>query len=174
MYYFILGDINIDTSASPTTKSVNEYLNMLLNSVASIIVFTRVTEFSSTTLSHIVINKNCYQLTSIVVGYDLIDHYLIIVIVSKKFKSSCDGDKPIFKRSFAEFSPVNFNQELHDCFKDFLPRNVTINENDFDQLFNKFHFIITQTIDKHAPLKKSNLEAKMSPVYAVDHQRDSH
>ena len=67
MYYFILGDININTSASPTAKSVNEYLNMLnSNSVASIInVFTRVTESSSTTLDHIPANENCYQLTQL-------------------------------------------------------------------------------------------------------------
>ena len=50
MHYFILRDITINTSASPTTKSVNEYLNILnSNSIISIIkFFTRVTEsFSS-------------------------------------------------------------------------------------------------------------------------------
>ena len=66
MYYFILGDINTNISASPTTKSVNEYLNILnSNSVASIVnVFTRVTESSSTTLDQILTNENRYQLTS--------------------------------------------------------------------------------------------------------------
>ena len=55
---------------------------------------------------------------------------------------------------FTEFSVDNFNQELHDCLDDFLIRNASIDENNFDELFNNFHSIITQTIDKHAPLKK--------------------
>ena len=77
-----------------------------------------------------------------------------MAIVSKKLKTICDDDKPIFKRLFAEFSPVNFNQELHDRLNDFLLQNLTINENNFDQLFIKFHSIITQAIGKHASLKK--------------------
>ena len=128
MYYFVLGDININISTSPT-KSVNEYLNMFnSNFVASIInVFIRVTEISSTTLDHILTNENRYQPTLNVVDYDLSDYYSIMVIVSNKLKTSCDDDKSIFKRSFAEFSPVNLNQELHDRLNDFLFKNVTIN-----------------------------------------------
>ena len=37
-----------------------------------------------------------------------------MVIVSNTLKTSCDYEKTIFKRSFAEFSAVDFNQELHD------------------------------------------------------------
>ena len=43
---------------------------------------------------------------------------------------------------------------MHDRLDDFLIRNASIDENNFDELFNNFHSIITQTIDKHAPLKK--------------------
>ena len=60
-----------------------------------------------------------------------------MAIVLNKLKISCDDDKPIKKKTFAEFSAVNFNQELHDRLNDFLFRNVIINENSFDQLFNK-------------------------------------
>ena len=81
-----------------------------------------------------------------------------MVIVSKKLKTSCDDDKPIFKRSFTEFSFVNFNQDLRDLLHDFLLRNIKINENNFDQLFNQFLSIITQTIDKHVPLKKLTMK----------------
>ena len=156
MHYFILGDININTSASSTTRFVNEMLKMLnSNSAASIInVFTRVTKSSFFILDHFLTNENCHPPTPAVVDYDLTDHYPVMAIVSNKLKISCDDDKSVFKRSFAEFSTVNFNQELHDRLNDFLIRNVTINENNFDHLRNKFHSIITQTIGKHAPLKK--------------------
>ena len=120
------------------------------NSVASIInVFTRVTESSSTTLDHILTDKNHCQLIPIVVDYDLTDHYPIMVIVLQKLKTSCDNDKPIFKRSFAEFPPVNFNQELHDRLNDFLIKNVTINENNFHRLFNKYHSKHKRFINMH-------------------------
>ena len=73
LYYFILGDINIDISASSNSKSANDYLNMLnSNSVALIInVPTRVTDSSSTTLYHILTtgNENRYPLTPIVIDY---------------------------------------------------------------------------------------------------------
>ena len=52
------------------------------------------------------------------------------------------------------------NRELHDHHNNFLFRTLTINENNFDQLLNKFHSIITQTIDKHAPLKKLTRKQK--------------
>ena len=147
----MFGDIKINTSASPTNKSVNEYLIIInSNSVALVIsVFTRVTESSSTTLDYILTNENRYQLTPIVVDYDLTDNYPFMAIVSKKLKTSCHNDKPIFKRSFAEFSLVNFNKKLHDRRNSFLFRNGTINENNFDLLFNKFHSIHKRLINMH-------------------------
>ena len=111
------------------------------------------TDSSSTTLNHILTNENRYPLTPIIIDYDLTDNYPIMVIVSNKLKSNRDDNKSIFKRFFTEFSVDNFNQELHDRFDDFLIRNASIDENNFDELFNNFHSIITQTIDKHAPLK---------------------
>ena len=111
-------------------------------------------------MDHIINNENRYLLTPIVVDYEIIDHYPIMLSVSNKLKTSCDDDKLIFKRSFAEFAAVNFNQELHDRLNDFLFRSVTINENIFDRLFNKFHSMITQTIDKYAPSKKLTRKQK--------------
>ena len=70
-----------------------------------------------------------------------------MVIVSQKSKTSYDIDKPNFKRSFAEFTPADFNLKLHDRLNDFLFKNVAINGNNFDQV-NKFHSIKTQSIDK--------------------------
>ena len=111
------------------------------------------TDFSSTSLDHILTNENRYPLTPIVIDYDLTDHCPIMVKVSNKLKPNRDDNKSIFKRFFTEFSVDNFNQELHDRLDDFLIRNASIDENNFDKLFNNFHSIVTQTIDKHAPLK---------------------
>ena len=63
VYYFILGDININIIAS-SSREATDYLNMLnSNSVASIInIPTRVTKTTSSTLDHILTNENRYTL----------------------------------------------------------------------------------------------------------------
>ena len=72
VYYFILGDININTTASPTSREATEYLTMLnSNSVASIInIPSWVTKTTSSTLDHILTNENRYTLAPLVVDYN--------------------------------------------------------------------------------------------------------
>ena len=81
IYYFILGDININTTISPISREATEYLNMLnSNSVVSIIhIPTRVTNTTSSTLDHVLTNENRYSLVPLVFDYDITDHYPVIV-----------------------------------------------------------------------------------------------
>ena len=81
-----------------------------------------------------------------------------MVIVSNKLKTSCDNENQFLKDT--EFSAVNFNQAMYEPLTDFLFRNITINENNFDQLFIKFYSLIAQTIDKYAPMKKLSKKQK--------------
>ena len=80
IYYFILGDININTTISPISREATDYLNMLnSNSVASIIhIPTRVTNTTSSTLDHILTNENRYSLLPLVFDYDITDHYPVM------------------------------------------------------------------------------------------------
>ena len=89
VYYFILGDININTTASPSSHEATDYLNMLnSNSVASIInIPTRVTKTTSSTLDHILTNENRYTLAPLVVDYDITEHYPVMVAISKQINT---------------------------------------------------------------------------------------
>ena len=121
LYYFILSDININTS-SPIIKSATDYLKMRnSNSAASIITKpTRLTDSSSTTLDHILTNENRYSMMPLVIEYDIPDHYPVMVIISNRLNSRRGHDKPILRRSFAKFSADDFNHELQDRIDDFL------------------------------------------------------
>ena len=42
----------------------------------------------------------------------------------------------------------------------FMPKILTISENNVDDIFNEFYLLITSTIDTHAPLKKLSRKQK--------------
>ena len=94
-YYFILVDININTTISPISREATEYLNMLnSNYVASIIhIPTRVTNATSSTLDHILTNENRYSLVPHVFDYDITDHYPVMVTISTTTTTTFYFDK---------------------------------------------------------------------------------
>ena len=83
-YYFILCDININTS-SQSNNIVTNYLNMLdSNSVASLVNKpTRVTDTSSSTLDHILTIENRLCISPFVLNHVITDHYPVMVTVSQ-------------------------------------------------------------------------------------------
>ena len=89
VHYFILGDININTVASSSSREATDYLHMLnSNSVASIInIPTRITKTTSSTLDHILTNENRYTLAPLVVDYDITDHYPVMVAISQQINT---------------------------------------------------------------------------------------
>ena len=162
VYYFILGDININTTASPSSREATDYLNMLnSNSVASIInIPTRVTKTTSSTLDLILTNENRYTLAPLVVDYDITDHYPVMVAISKQINTRHRQDKPIFKRSFVKFSADDFNLDLQVRLDDLFTANYTTNQINVEDFFHRFHSLITQTIDTHAPIVKYSRKQK--------------
>ena len=162
VYYFILGNINSNTNASPSSREATDYLNMLnSNSVASIInIPTRVTKTTSSTLEHILTNENRYTLAPLVVDYDVTDHYPVMVATSKQINTRPRHDKPIFKRSFVKFSAYDFNPDLQVRLDDLFTANYTTNQINVEDLFNRFHSLIIQIIDTHAPVVKYSRKQK--------------
>ena len=134
LHYFILGDININTTPSPITKSATDYLNKLnSNSVASIITKpTRVTNSSSTTLDHILTKENRYSMMPPIIEYDITDHYPVMVIILNKLNFRRGHDKPILRRSFSKFLADDFNHELQDQIDEFSDMNIAINDTSVD------------------------------------------
>ena len=62
--------------------------------------------------------------------------------------------QPEFARSFANFNSDSFNNDLQKRINSFMPKILTISENNVDDTFNEFYVLITSTINTHAPLKK--------------------
>ena len=158
-YYFILGDININTS-SQSNNIVTNYLNMLdSNSVASLINKpTRVTDTFSSTLDHILTNENRFRISPFVLNHVITDHYPVMVSVSQNV-IKCKT-QPKFKRSLANFSADNFNADLHESLENLSETVLSIDENNVISVFEQFYSLVQTTIDKHAPLKQLSRKQK--------------
>ena len=158
-YYFILGDININTS-SQSNNIVTNYLNMLdSNSVASLINNpTRVTDTSSSTLDHILTNENRFRVSPFVLNHVITDHYPVMVSVSQNVVKC--KTQPKFKRSLANFSADNFNADLHESLENLSETVLFIDENNVISVFEQFYSLVQTTIDKHVPLKQLSRKQK--------------
>ena len=169
-YYFIIGDININTS-SQSNNIVTNYLNMLdSNSVASLTNNpTRVTNTSSSTLDHILTNENRLRISPFVLNHVITDHYPVMVTVSQNV-TKCKT-QPKFKRSLANFSADNFNADLHESLENFSETVLSIDENNVISVFEQFYSLVQTTIDKHAPLKQLSRKQKKTTEQTLDLQR---
>ena len=150
--FFVLGDMNINTSKQ--TNCCKDYLNLLSSNCATNIIDvpTRVTATSATVLDHIITKENKHQIFPAVVDYDITDHYPVMALVNNKLNHK--NVQPKFTRSFAKFNSDSFNNDLQKRINRFMPKILTISENNVDDIFNEFYLLITSTIDTHAPLKK--------------------
>ena len=81
--YFILGDMNLNTSNATLSFCCQKYLNMQnSNCLTNIINLpTRVTSTNATILHHIITNESKYQIYPMVIDYDITDHYPVLAIV---------------------------------------------------------------------------------------------
>ena len=151
-HYFVLGDININTNTT-NLNSLN-FINMLSTNCSTSIIDipTRVTCTSSTVFDHIITNENRHVIRPVVVDHSITDHFPIMAIIERKFVTKNTSQK--FVRSFRNFDPVKYNNDLQSQFNQFLPQLYTETENDFNNKFDKFYSIIKLTIENHAPLKK--------------------
>ena len=86
------------------------------------------------------------------VDYDITDRYPVMALVNNE--SIHKNVQPGFARSFANFNSDSFNNDLQKTINGFMPKILTILENNVDDMFNVFYLLITSTIDTHAPLKK--------------------
>ena len=57
-------------------------------------------------------------------------------------------------RLFSKFSVEKFIKDLQIKFSEFWRRSPTITDKIIETIFEQFYTLITQIIDKHAPLKK--------------------
>jgi len=120
-YYFILGDININTS-SKTSHLTQEYLNMLASNSASSVITspTRVTDITSTVLDHILTNESRYSLTPFVINYVISDHYPVMVLISCKFTPSSTSQKLVKSQNHKSLIIFLLMISIKTCSKDLI------------------------------------------------------
>ena len=161
--YFILSDVNINTDKFATASNYSsDYLNMLTsNSVTSLITKpTRVAAPSTATIiDHVFTNENCLILTPFAIKYTLTDHYPIMISVSQKTNNTCKNQCKLV-RSISKFAVEEFIKDLIIKFSEFWQKIPTITDKNIETIFEQFYTLITQNIDKHAPLKKASRKQK--------------
>ena len=142
------------------TNYSKDYLNLLSSNCATNIIDvpTRVTTSSATVLDHIITNENKHQIFPAVVDYDITDHYPVMALVNNELIHK--NVQPEFARSFANFNRDSFNNDLQKRINSFMPKILTISENNVDDIFNEFYLLIASTTNTHAPLKKLSTKQK--------------
>ena len=87
------------------------------------------------------------------IEHDITDHYPVLAIINCDAASK--GNKSHkFARCIVNFNENDFVNDLKQKIATFIPKIFEILENNLNEVFNEFYFLISSTIDAHAPLKK--------------------
>ena len=114
---FLVGDFNLNIKPLPDLRlpdrHASEYLNMLISNgyYPLINVPTRVTDYSSTIVDHIITYDHTHNISSGVIKTDLTDHFPIFCTISNVILKKCY--KPIFRRDFSMFNADDFCNHLN-------------------------------------------------------------
>ncbi len=162
----ILGDTNCDFSL----KVADEYSSSLNNTAHLVEIYdlfgltqmigepTRVTLATSTLIDHIATNKPENVVASGVFNITLSDHYL--VYVTRKFMGSTKRQrKTISTRKLKNFNSDNFLSDLGQIDWD----NIVSSSKDINEAVNKWSYLLSLVIEKHAPLTEFKVSDKYSP-----------
>ena len=149
---YILGDINIDLTKLDSNNTVGSYANSLISNSLKCLIDkpTRITTSTKSLIDHIYTN-NLKTLYSGIFVCDLSDHYGVFVIIpTKKKKTKLNSYNHMLIRDMKSFQLENFLANLSDVFSDFIvSNNISVNSQ-----FQKFLQLFSQTINRHAPLRK--------------------
>ena len=83
------------------------------------------------------VTENKHQIFPAVIDYDITDHYPALALVNNKLIHK--NVQPKFARSFEKFNSDSFNSDLQKRISSFMPKILTISENNVDDIFNEFY-----------------------------------
>ena len=154
--YYILGDININISSATRTPSSKHYIQTIISCGALPIISkpTRVTDSTATIIDHIITNDNKNDISPAIFDTsEISDHYPILCEISllTDFKPKVTTS---YYRDKTNFDSESFNIDLNQILYSYFSNLTSLTDNNFNNVFNKFISLISQSIDKHAPLKK--------------------
>ena len=152
--YIIVGDFNIDTCKYNVVTNVTNHVNSVFSSGCNMFINepTRVTDRTSTCISHVYSNLPASDLDNHVVRSDVSDHYSTLTKISGIVKTNKKQD--IYRRR-SNLSPSewnDFNEELGTILNEKLSTNSTDIDANFQAncISNTFKLLL----DKYMPLKK--------------------
>ena len=130
--YFILGDMNINTLNNCSSKCTQDYLNMLSpNCTVNLIDKpTRVTLSSGTIRDHILTNDSKHQMISLMIDYDITDHFPVAALISKNLAPK--RSESILVRSFTKFECNNFNNDIFTELDNFMSNINAVTESNIN------------------------------------------
>ena len=140
-HFFILGDININTSLRQMSSSGSDYINMLLSfGIASVIDKpTRITPSSATILDHILTNEDRFTIAPGVIEHYLTDHYPVMVSISLKMDKIKYCSNAKFTLDLPTFSVDSFNEDLQIKLDDFMLKIPTATATNIKSMFEELY-----------------------------------
>ena len=148
--YYICGDVNINLLDYDIKGNIKEYFDMLfsLRCIPLIKYPTRITQTSSTLIDHIYTNEVCQKNTTHIIQDDISDHMPVSILLRNiKQQKTISTD---FIRDMKAFNPDDFMIEISTKLNEFVVRDDDQPYCDFE----RFLQIDSDTMDKHAPLRK--------------------
>ena len=149
----ILGDFNVDITASSRSSMAQDYIN-LLSSKGYFPIITKptcVADTSSTIIDHIITNVMSHRLSPMIVKTDVSDHYIVAAMVFNDTLQHKIKSTKIFQRDLTTFSSELFISDIEQFVDQYLGDLPEITKSNFNHLFNYFTDTFKRIIDKHAP-----------------------
>ena len=147
----LLGDFNINLLNYESHQLTEEFLNDLrLHCFQPYILQpTRITDHSATLIDNIYLNSIEHYPVSGNLIFDITDHLPNFLIINKMRKAIAKLNR--YRRDYSTFSEHDLINEVESInWEDVVPAG-----NDVNQIFDSFYSCISNTIDKHVPLKKT-------------------
>ena len=159
MNVYICGDINVDLLKCNNQPMIQKYSDMLfsMGCIPLINMPTRITNHSATLIDHIYTNNVKYDIQSYILLHDISDHLPVCALINN-MKTRTVSHKNFF-RDTRNFVTEKFIEDLASNLFDINEITPT-NRLDVNEMSNKFVDIFANTLEKHAPLKKTSRKQK--------------
>ena len=172
--FYIVSDLNINTSTFERTPIAKRFLNMLLSCCVLPLITkpTRASYNSATIIDHILTN-DCehFIIPGIVETNEISDHYPKLRQVNLTQTRKKEDSTVTFYRDKSKFGCNQFNAELNTSLNHFFIQLPLLTKKNFNEIFNRFNHLILQVIDKNAPLRKvSRKQTKLHKKPWLSHE----
>ena len=138
--YYILGDFNINILQDKRSNSASEYINLIVNHGAMLVItiLTRVTSNSSTLIDHIITNNTELDLNPAVIEVDISDHFPVLCIITKLRPQLTYESKKMLYRDKSSFRVDSFCENLEVKLINVFSQQPELNNNNFNKMFEFF------------------------------------